>query len=131
MYPYQSLKTSYEPIHFHRFSSILGVFGCNMPYMSTLQRLACISKLGFSKKNEGLTSRGKKKKFSESEIFLKIFFDFWEKDFFASAIFFFWAPPPWHPKLCQKPSFEIQANLCKVLIYVILHINTPKILENW
>merc|ERR1711994_166518 len=29
----------------------------------------------------------------------------------------FWGPPQGPPKSCQKPSFEIQANLCKVLFH--------------
>ena len=41
---------------FTDFRGFWGVFAANMPYMSTLQRLACISKLGFLKKNEGPTS---------------------------------------------------------------------------
>ena len=35
----------------------------------------------------------------------------------ASADFFFWGSPRGPPKFCQKPSFEIQANLCKVLFH--------------
>ena len=45
----------------------------------------------------------------------KIFFG--KKNFFASADFFFWGPPRGPPKFCQKPSFEKNAHLYKVLFH--------------
>ena len=51
------------------------------------------------------TIRGSQKNFSD------------RKEKIGSAEIFFWGPPRGPPKFCQKPSFEIQANLCKVLFH--------------